>query len=90
MHEKFVEMMISEKDSYDEWSPVLYHIHLVKLLASCTEGKNANTEIKCHSLLSLDDIVRVVADHNCIAEVCDDLDFWGKNVLKLCLYLQNI
>lgn len=44
-------------------------LRLVKLLASCTEGKNAFTEVKCHSLLSLDDILMVVQHEDCIAEV---------------------
>uniref|UniRef100_A0A8B9K9B0 Inositol 1,4,5-trisphosphate receptor n=1 Tax=Astyanax mexicanus TaxID=7994 RepID=A0A8B9K9B0_ASTMX len=46
-----------------------YHIHLVELLAVCTEGKNVYTEIKCNSLLPLDDIVRVVTHEDCIPEV---------------------
>src|SRR5699024_1651501 len=41
----------------------------VKLLACCTEGKNAFTEVKCHSLLSLDDILMVVQHEDCIPEV---------------------
>ena len=32
----------------------------MKLLACCTMGKNVYTEIKCHSLLPLDDIVNMV------------------------------
>lgn len=32
-------------------------------------GKNVNTEIKCHSLLPLDDIVAVVSHPDCIPEV---------------------
>ena len=46
-----------------------YHIELVRLLALCTMGKNVYTEIKCHSLLTLDDIVAMVSHKNCIAEV---------------------
>lgn len=53
----------------DENSPLMYHIHLVELLAVCTEGKNVYTEIKCNSLLPLDDIVRVVTHEDCIPEV---------------------
>lgn len=41
----------------------------MKLLACCTEGKNASTEIKCHSLLPLDDIVAMVEHKDCIPEV---------------------
>lgn len=46
-----------------------YHIELVKLLANCTMGKNVYTEIKCHSLLPLDDIVAMVSHPDCIPEV---------------------
>lgn len=46
-----------------------YHIELVKLLAYCTMGKNVYTEIKCHSLLPLDDIVAMVSHSDCIPEV---------------------
>uniref|UniRef100_A0A8C9S8L0 Inositol 1,4,5-trisphosphate receptor n=1 Tax=Scleropages formosus TaxID=113540 RepID=A0A8C9S8L0_SCLFO len=64
-----VQMMRSERDRMDENSPLMYHIHLVELLAICTEGKNVYTEIKCNSLLPLDDIVRVVTHEDCIPEV---------------------
>lgn len=64
-----VDMMQSERERLDEAGPLLYHINLVELLACCTEGKNVYTEIKCHSLLPLDDIVRVVTHPDCIAEV---------------------
>ena len=46
-----------------------YHIELVRLLACCTMGKNAYTEIKCHSLLPLDDIVNMVCHRDTIPEV---------------------
>jgi len=42
---------------------------LVRLLVLCTMGKNVYTEIKCHSLLTLDDIVQVVSNEYCITEV---------------------
>ncbi|XP_037535811.1 inositol 1,4,5-trisphosphate receptor type 1 [Nematolebias whitei] len=64
-----VQMMRSERDRMDENSPLMYHIHLVELLAVCTEGKNVYTEIKCNSLLPLDDIVRIVTHEDCIPEV---------------------
>lgn len=66
-----VEYMHSERQRNDESGPLQYHINLVKLLSCCTEGKNVFTEIKCHSLLSLDDIIRVVTHEDCIAEVKD-------------------
>ena len=65
----FVEMMQSERERLDESGALLYHINLVQLLACCTEGKNVYTEIKCHSLLPLDDIVRVVTHPDCTPEV---------------------
>lgn len=64
-----VDMMQSERERQDESGPLLYHINLVELLACCTEGKNVYTEIKCHSLLPLDDIVRVVTHPDCTPEV---------------------
>jgi len=64
-----VEMMRSERQRSDESSHLQYHINLVKLLACSTEGKNAFTEVKCHSLLSLDDIILVVEHPDCIPEV---------------------
>ena len=64
-----LEMMQSERERMDADSPLNYHINLVTLLACCTEGKNVYTEIKCHSLLPLDDIVRIVTHPDCIPEV---------------------
>lgn len=64
-----VSHMQSEEMRNDENSVLNYHINLVQLLALCTEGKNVYTEIKCHSLLPLDDIVRVVTHKDCIPEV---------------------
>lgn len=69
--------MRSERDRMDENSPLMYHIHLVELLAVCTEGKNVYTEIKCNSLLPLDDIVRVVTHEDCIPEVSDSIPRMG-------------
>ncbi|XP_043281017.1 inositol 1,4,5-trisphosphate receptor isoform X5 [Venturia canescens] len=65
----FVEMMRSERHRMDESSPLRYHVELVKLLACCTMGKNVNTEIKCHSLLPLDDITAMVCHPDCLPEV---------------------
>ncbi|XP_063219999.1 inositol 1,4,5-trisphosphate receptor isoform X2 [Bacillus rossius redtenbacheri] len=65
----FIEMMKSERHRMDESSALRYHVELVKLLACCTMGKNVYTEIKCHSLLPLDDIVVMVSHQDCIPEV---------------------
>lgn len=62
-------MMTSEEERADEDGALAYHITLVELLAGCTEGKNVYTELKCHSLLPLDDIVNVVGNLQCIPEV---------------------
>ncbi|XP_038054419.1 inositol 1,4,5-trisphosphate receptor isoform X2 [Patiria miniata] len=65
----FINMMRNERERMDASSPSQYHINLVYLLACCTEGKNVYTEIKCHSLLPLDDIVRVATHEDCLPEV---------------------
>ena len=63
----------------DQVGDLAYHLDLVKLLTYCTEGKNIATEIKCHSLLPLDEIVRVCTHKDCIPEVgsgiCKELHF---------------
>uniref|UniRef100_A0A671RE91 Inositol 1,4,5-trisphosphate receptor n=1 Tax=Sinocyclocheilus anshuiensis TaxID=1608454 RepID=A0A671RE91_9TELE len=59
-------MMLSPLEENDA---LAYHITLVELLAACTEGKNVDTELKCNSLLPLDDIVKVVTYDGCIPEV---------------------
>lgn len=64
-----LEMMGSERDRGDLDGALAYHNTLVELLAACTEGKNVYTELKCNSLLPLDDIVKVVTNINCIPEV---------------------
>lgn len=64
-----LQMMGSERERADEYGALAYHNTLVELLAACTEGKNVYTELKCNSLLPLDDIVKVVTDVNCIPEV---------------------
>uniref|UniRef100_W4VS92 Inositol 1,4,5-trisphosphate receptor n=1 Tax=Corethrella appendiculata TaxID=1370023 RepID=W4VS92_9DIPT len=66
----FVELMRSYKrEELEDSSPLKYHIELVKLLACCTMGKNVYTEIKCNSLLALDDIVNMISHSDCIPEV---------------------
>ncbi|KAK2842102.1 hypothetical protein Q5P01_012302 [Channa striata] len=64
-----LQMMASERERTDENGALAYHNTLVELLAACTEGKNVYTELKCNSLLPLEDIVKVVTDVNCIPEV---------------------
>ncbi|XP_076122095.1 inositol 1,4,5-trisphosphate-gated calcium channel ITPR2 isoform X2 [Alosa pseudoharengus] len=64
-----LQMMGSERERSDEGGALAYHNTLVELLAACTEGKNVYTELKCNSLLPLDDIVNVVTHDDCIPEV---------------------
>lgn len=49
--------------------PIRYHVELVKLLACCTMGKNVYTEIKCNSLLTLEDIIAMISHPDCLPEV---------------------
>ncbi|KAG5666903.1 hypothetical protein PVAND_014910 [Polypedilum vanderplanki] len=66
----FMEMMRSYKrGELEDKSALNYHIELVRLLACCTMGKNVYTEIKCNSLLALEDIVSIVSHPDCIPEV---------------------
>uniref|UniRef100_A0A8C9YMZ2 Inositol 1,4,5-trisphosphate receptor n=1 Tax=Sander lucioperca TaxID=283035 RepID=A0A8C9YMZ2_SANLU len=64
-----LELMAESREGVKESSPLRYHISLVELLAACAEGKNVYTEIKCTSLLPLEDVVRVVTHEDCITEV---------------------
>ncbi|XP_036388451.1 inositol 1,4,5-trisphosphate receptor type 3 isoform X2 [Megalops cyprinoides] len=64
-----LELMAESREGVQEKSPLRYHISLVELLAACAEGKNVYTEIKCTSLLPLEDVVRVVTHEDCITEV---------------------
>jgi hypothetical protein len=53
----------------DEGGDLAYHIELIRLLGTCTEGKNDTTEIKCHCLLPLYDVIRIITHKKCIPEV---------------------
>lgn len=48
---------------------LLFHVNLIKVLISCTVGKNTFTEIKCHTVLSLEDIEKVVTNKYCMINV---------------------
>ena len=69
----FVKMMKAERNvaAADRSGSLRYHIELVRLLSLCTMGKNVYTEIKCHSLLTLDDIVAMVSHRDCLPELKD-------------------
>lgn len=66
----------------DENGSLAYHITLVELLAACTEGKNVDTELKCNSLLPLDDIVKVVTHEDCTAEVTEHYPYLKSSSLE--------
>ena len=61
--------MKTERGTDVPTSNLLYHLNLLKLLTICTEGKNVNTEMRCHSLLPLDEIVKITTHAECIPEV---------------------
>ena len=71
-----LDMMKAARDGVEDHSPLMYHISLVDLLAACAEGKNVYTEIKCTSLLPLEDVVSVVTHEDCITEV-GPTSTWG-------------
>jgi hypothetical protein len=50
---------------------ILFNLNLVKVLINCTTGKNTFTEIKSHTILSLEDIERVITNQNCLIKVKD-------------------
>ena len=66
---QLVELMKIEQGTASPNSNLLYHLNLLRLLTICTEGKNVNTEMRCHSLLPLDEIVKVITYEECIPEV---------------------
>lgn len=66
----FIDLMKQYKNgNLTDDSQLRYHIELVKLLACCTMGKNVYTEIKCNSLLALDDIVAMICHPDCLHDV---------------------
>ena len=48
---------------------ILFHSNLIRVLISCTMGKNTLTEIKCHTILSLEDIEKVVTNKHCLIQI---------------------
>lgn len=48
-----------------------YHIAIIKLLALCVEG-NESIKHKCHALISLEDLAKVICNHSITnSEVCN-------------------
>ena len=62
-------LQLMKVEEGDGMGDLAYHLNLVTLLTLCTEGKNVATEIKCHSLLPLEELVRVVCHPECIPDV---------------------
>jgi hypothetical protein len=63
---------INDDDTQNEANNQLnFNLNLVRLLSNCTAGKNTFTEIKCHSILPLEDIEKVVLNKSCLIEVKD-------------------
>jgi hypothetical protein len=50
---------------------IFFHSNLIKILINCTMGKNTFTEIKCHTILSLEDIEKVVTNKHCMIQIKD-------------------
>lgn len=72
--------MDTQKDTTDPTSSLLYHLNLLRLLTICTEGKNVNTEMRCHSLLPLDEIVKIITHKDCIPQVSHILVIYPFNI----------
>ena len=77
---QLVQLMKSNRMKADKTGDLAYHISLIYLLTLCTEGKNVFTEIKCHSLVPLDDILHIVTHQDCIPEVCSSV-----SLSKMCV-----
>ena len=46
-----------------------YHLQLMRLLVACTAGKNAITEIKCQSLIPIENIIKILLLESALVEV---------------------
>lgn len=67
---QFIAMMQQKAEgTLKDDGPLKYHVELVKLLACCTMGKNVYTEIKCNSLLTLEDIIAMISHPDCLPEI---------------------
>jgi hypothetical protein len=61
--------LLNEEPQNEYNYQINFHINLVKLLSSCTMGKNTYTEIKCHSIISIDDIEKIITSPHCLVQV---------------------
>ena len=50
---------------------IKFNLHLVKVLICCTIGKNSFSEIKCQTILSLEEVVNVITFKNCPIQLKD-------------------
>ncbi|RWS03738.1 inositol 1:4:5-trisphosphate receptor type 3-like protein, partial [Dinothrombium tinctorium] len=64
---KSLNQLYEMNENFDEQAAkaLKYHTCLVNLLSVCTEGKNAFTEVKCSSLISLETIVKMITHPIC-------------------------
>lgn len=64
-------LMKCQRERADLHPLIVFNLNLVKVLISCTYGKNTFSEIKCHSILSLEDVFKVITSENCSTQVKD-------------------
>jgi hypothetical protein len=62
-------LLLNEEPLNEHNYPINFHLNLVKLLSNCTMGKNTYTEIKCHSVISLEDIEKIITSPYCLTQV---------------------
>ena len=68
IHPQTHEELLSDAQNLKQ---ILFHSNLIKILINCTMGKNTFTEIKCHTILSLEDIQKVVTNKYCLTQIKD-------------------
>ncbi|RNA42187.1 inositol 1-4-5-trisphosphate receptor isoform X1 [Brachionus plicatilis] len=64
-------LMKNQSNRADLNTLILFNLNLVKVLVSCTYGKNTFSEIKCHSILSIEDVFKVITSDYCLVQVKD-------------------
>ena len=52
----------SKSQKLEEEEELSYHVALIHLLATCAEGENSDTAVRCQSFLLLEDISRVITN----------------------------
>lgn len=66
---ELLRLMSAPEEDTASRDTLTYHITLIALLASCAEGKNSETALKCQNLLLLEDIARVLLHPSTTLEV---------------------